>query len=254
LKCLQSMTNSERQTMWIRIVALLLIASVCSAQAPVVGTPQAPPAADTMITVPQGTLIALKLISSIKSKSTKPGDPVRAVVSFPLTVGTRVAVPAGTYVDGIVEKVIAHPKAGQMASMQLRFNRLLFANGYSVPLVAANQAKAIAPEPFSRSTDFLADARDGAPYPGAGFGASGQNPQPLPLPPLPSTGPSPGAMAGIGIGAGVGILVIALAINHHHGSSADFIVFDSGWQFEMALAEPLTLDGAQVSAAAAMAH
>lgn len=229
-----------------RLVALVLTTSICAAQTPTAPAPQMQ--VSDVITVPQGSLVALKLITAIKTKSTHPGDPVRAVVAFPLAIGTRVAIPAGTYVEGSVSRVRAH--TGSAASLQLRFTRLLFANGYAASLVATN-AEAMLNDP-RRASDGLADARGAAPYLGEAFARPGQtNPQP---PPLPSMGPSPGAMAGIGIGAGVGILVLTLAINHHRASSADFILFDSGWQFQMALEEPLTLDAAEVSAAAAMAR
>ncbi|MGA8087207.1 MAG: hypothetical protein WCA10_07870 [Terracidiphilus sp.] len=239
--------------MLLRIVAFLLIASISAAQTPTIPQPVNPPATTDTITVPMGTLVALNLITSIKSKSTRPGDPVRAVVAFPLAIGSRVAIPAGTYVEGVVDKVNAHPRAGGSASVQLRFTRLLFANGYSVPLVATNvQANFLVPDAKTQATYQLADARDGAPYLGEGFAASGQNPPQLP--PLPSMGPSPGALAGIGIGAGAGILVLSLVIGHHRANSADFILFDAGWQFQMALQEPLALDPAQISAATTIAH
>lgn len=237
--------------MLLRIVAILLIASITTGQTP--AAPQEPAsttAATNTITVPQGTLVALKLISSIKSKSTKAGDPVRAVVAFPLAIGTSVAIPANTFVDGTVEKVNAHPKRGGLASVELRFTRLLFANGYSVPLVATNtQAHIIEPSSLSRPGYLLANARDGQPYLGEAFATPGQtNPQP---PPLPTLGPSPGKLAAIGIGASVGIMVLILTVAHHRAGSVDYLLFDSGWQFEMTLQEPLTLDAAQVSAPAA---
>jgi hypothetical protein len=252
-----------------RFVALVLITSICTAQTPVI--PSATPASSTgsmpqqnnspasvglsegRITVPQGSLVALKLVSSIRSKSTHPGDPVRAVVAFPLAIETHVAIPAGTYVEGVIDKVKAHPAGGAAATVQLRFTRLLFANGYSVPLVATN-SQAVAPIPGDprRTRTELADGRDGVPWLGEAFAAPGQEPTPPPT--LPSTGPSPGELAGIGIGVTVGILVVALVIGHHRSSSTDYVLFDSGWQFQMALQEPLTLDAAQVSAATAMAQ
>jgi hypothetical protein len=239
--------------MRLKIVVFFLIASISAAQTPTLPQAVNPAAPSDITTVPMGTLVALNLITSIKSKSTKPGDPVRAVVAFPLAIGTRVAIPAGTYVEGVVDKVNAHPGAGGSATAQLRFTRLLFANGYSVPLVATNvQAELFVPDAGMQPMYRLADARDGAPYLGEAFAAAGQNPSPLP--PLPSVGPSPGTLAGIAIGAGAGILVLGLVIGHHRGGSADFILFDAGWQFQMALQEPLTLDAAQVSAAAAMAR
>lgn len=242
--------------MRLRIVAFLLIASISVAQTPTIPQAANPAAPTGIITVPMGTLVALNLITSIKSKSTKPGDPVRAVVAFPLAIGTRVVIPAGTYVDGVIDKVNAHPRAGGSATAQLRFTRLLFANGYSVPLVATNvQAKLFVPDTRAQPTYQLADTRDGAPYLGEAFAAAGQNPPPLPpLPPLPSNGPSPGTLAGIGIGAGAAIAVLSLVIGHHQAGSSDFILFDAGWQFQMSLQEPLALDAAQTSAAPATAH
>ena len=239
--------------MRLRIVACFLIAAVNAAQTPT--TPQAavPPVETGTIAVPQGSLVALNLISSIKSKSTRPGDPVRAVVAFPLAIGDRVAIPPGTFAEGIVDKVNAHPRRGDPPNVQIRFTRLLFTNGYSVPLVATNtQAMLLAPDPKTQSGWQLADSRDGAPFLGEAFAAPGQTtPQ---LPPLPANGPSPGTLAGIGIGTTLGILVLALTIGHHRAGSADYILFDTGWQFQMALQQPLTLDAAQVSAAVAMAR
>jgi hypothetical protein len=42
-----------------------------------------------------------------------------------------------------------------------------------------------------------------------------------------------------------------LVLAHHRGNSTDFVLFDAGWQFQMVLDSPVTLDPAQVAAAAA---
>ena len=246
------------------LISQILSTSTCAAQTPTIlpappqssSSPAPQPANLGSITVPQGSLVALILISNIRSKSTHPGDPVRAAVAFPLAIDARVAIPPGTYVEGVIDRVNAHPSRGAAPSVQLRFTQLLFANGYSVPLVATNAQAAIPiPNDPRRSNVELAYARNGAPYLGEAFAVPAQNPpQPPPLPPLPSVGPSPGTLAGIGIGAGVGILVLSLALGHHRATSADYVLFDSGWQFQMRLEEPLTLEAAQVSAAAALAR
>ncbi len=236
--------------MTFRLVAFAAIASIFSAQMPT--APPVPASSPATITVPPGTLVALKLISTIKSKSTRPGDPVRAIVAFPLAIGTQVAVPAGTYVEGVIDKVNTHPSRGANPSVQIRFNRLLFANGYSVPLVAANtQAYLREMNDPQRLPDALADARDGASFFGESFAAGQSNPQ---LPPLPSVGPSPAKVIGISLGATAGIVVLGLVFGHHHAAHADYALFDAGWQFQMAIEQPLTLDAAQVSAAMALAH
>ena len=239
--------------MQFRFVAVSLIASMCCAQTPMPASPNPasssasqPTTASGSITVTTGTTVPLTLVTPIKSKSTHPGDTVRTVVAFPVTVGTQVAIPAGAYVEGVVNVVNVRDKQNHMPSVQIHFTRLLFANGYSVPLDAVNtEAMTIDPHPLSQTTYQLADSRDGAPYLGAGFGTSGQTTPTLP--PLPQVGPNPAVVTGAVLGGGVGVLVLALVLAHHHGMP-DMVLFDNGWQCQMALSSPLTLDAARVAA------
>jgi hypothetical protein len=244
-----------------QLIAVLLIASICSAQTPMPvptgpanSAPQAPAmpvAPSDTITVAQGTSIPMTLVSPIKSTSTKPGDTVRAVVAFPVTVGAQLAIPAGTYVEGVVNAVTVRAPHTHMPSVQIHFTRLLFANGYSATLDAANtEAIVIVPEPRSQATYEIADAREGAPLLGEGFGAAGQTtPEPAPLPRL---GPNPAVVVGGVLGGTAALLVLVLTLGHRHGN-ADYVLFDNGWQFQMALSSPLALDAAKVAAAADMA-
>jgi type IV secretion system protein VirB10 len=207
-----------------------------------------------MITVPQGTTVPLTLVGSIRNKM-KPGDAVRARVAFPVTVDTQVAIPAGTYVQGTLTALHAQPKHGQPASVELHMTGLLFANGYAVPLDADNvQALMIEPETAPKQTVELADARDGAPGLGDGFGEGmGEGQNPPTLPPTPQVGPNPAVVGGAIAGSAAIALILALTLGHHHTANVDYIVFDSGWQFQMALQQPLTLDASKVTAAAAAA-
>src|ERR1700756_4979264 len=115
--------------MGFRFVAVLLIASVCAAQTPV-PAPSAAPSLPPPIMVAEGTSNALTLLNPIRSKTTKPGDAVRAVVAFPVTVGTHVAIPAGTYAQGTVTAIASHGSHGQPPNVRIHFTSLLFANGY----------------------------------------------------------------------------------------------------------------------------
>jgi hypothetical protein len=192
-------------------------------------------------------------VSPIKSKSTKPGDSVRAVVAFPVTVGTQLAIPAGTYVEGVVNAVTSRSKRATTPSLRVHFTRILFANGYSVALDAVNtEALMIDPTVGSQATYEIADARAGAPFLGEEFAAGGQSqPEAPPLQPLPRVGPNP-AVVGGAVGGGFAIFtVLALVLAHHHGANADYLLYDNGWQFQMALQSPLTLDANKVAAAAA---
>jgi hypothetical protein len=227
-------------------VALVLIGSISSAQ-----TPLPAPARAATVTVAPGTTVALTLVSTIRSKTTRPGDAVRAVVAFPVTVGTQLAIPAGTYVQGAVNAVHAHPAHGQAPSVDLRFTTLLFANGYSVTIDAINTAANIGlPEPLPQALGEIADGRDGAPLLGEGFAGAGQYPQPPTLPPVPQAGPNPAVVTGAVLGGGVGIMALTLILSHHHAGNIDAVLFDNGWQFQMAFAQPLTLDVSRVAEAA----
>ncbi len=208
---------------------------------------------DQIIKLPAGTAIPLTLMTVIKSKSTKPGDSVRAVVAFPVTAGTQLAIPAGTYVEGIVNKVTAKPLSNQAPMLSVRFTRLVFTNGYSASVRGENTQALLMPPEASSPANEIAELMPMR-MPGERFamGAGQTSPTMPTLPPLPQVGPSMGKVIGISLGATAGLLVGSLLWFHHRVNSYDFAVFDVGWQFQMVLDSPVTLDPAQVMAAAAM--
>ena len=55
--------------------------------------------------VPAGTKVLLQLRSALNSKSARPGDGVYFASTFPVVVGSRVMIPAGVYVQGVVDRV-----------------------------------------------------------------------------------------------------------------------------------------------------
>lgn len=193
------------------------------------------------ITVPPGTTVAMTLVGQIRSKSTKPGDTVRAVVAFPVTVGTQLAIPAGTYVEGIVNSVTKH---GSQSRVEIHFTRLLFANAYAVGLDATStqaMGSGLDPSGLNPITAAVGELAYG--------GAPGQtSPEP---PPLPQVGPSKGLVIGLSVGGAGAVVAVALLTAHHRGAG-DYVLFDNGWQFQMALNSPLTLDAGKVAAAEAM--
>jgi hypothetical protein len=253
--------------MFVQSVTALMIASLTMAQTPILATPDSsapaaqvapapfgqnalPPAAQA-ITVPTGTAVQLTLMSAVKSKSTKAGDTVRAVVAFPVTIGTQLAIPAGTFVDGDVLQVTARPKAGQQPSFRVHFTRLVFSNGYSVALNGENTQAMVLPSDSSAPTNEVAEL---APLrlPGSRFAmGEGQEPPPTEPPTLPRVGPNPAVIGGV-MGGISALLIIGMLVGaHHRVNNTDFLLYDAGWQFQMILDSPLTLDAAQVSAAAA---
>jgi type IV secretion system protein VirB10 len=247
--------------MFVQSITALMIASLLTAQNPVQSSPAAPPVqqtpappplqtpaqpAATTITVPAGTAIPLTLMNPVKSKSTKPGDSVRAVVAFPVTVGSRLAIPTGTFVEGTVTQVSAQPLKNQAPTLRVHFTRLLFANGYSMALNGENTQSFLLPDGNRASTVEVAELTP-MPFPGAHF-AMGEGQQTLP--PLPQVGPSKAVVIGSVTGGFAAFMIAMFALGHHRMNSYDFVVFDVGWQFQMVLDSPVVLDAAQVAAAA----
>jgi hypothetical protein len=132
-----------------RFVALFSIASLVSAQTPhaflqsavptaAAGQVAAPVSVQTL-TVPAGTAIPLTLINPLKKKSTKPGDAVRATVAFPIMAGMQVAIPAGSYVEGVVLQLTDRAPDIHQPEVAIHFTRLVFTSGYSVNLDAPHK-------------------------------------------------------------------------------------------------------------------
>lgn len=244
---------------WIAMVGVF-VATSCLAQVPTqpaptsVGLEQAPPAAQKFtITVPAGTRVPVTLTYSVTSKTAHAGDAIHAVTAFPVTVGTTVAIPAGTYVEGVLDTVRRRASADHPA-LQMHFTQLLFANGYTVPLDSA-MTEARAGDPNGNVAEASAREEDGAqssvPVSASSMSNSFGAQQAPALPPLPKVGPNPAVVAGVGTAALAGILITVFALGHHRGA---YTFLDAGAQVNMVLQSPLTLDGNQVAAALASTH
>jgi type IV secretion system protein VirB10 len=209
-------------------------------------------AVGSALVVPAGTVVPLTLVNPIKSKSTRPGDSIRAVVAFPVTIDGKVAIPAGTYVDGTLAAPLQKAKHQATPDVQLHLTQLVYSNGYTAA-IQAMQARLVPPstEPAAAVAE-EAENRTQTPY-GNSF-VSGQTvAAPTPAP-LPSVGPSPGLVIGISLGATAAVIGTAVALSHHGARNTDYIVHDAGWQFEMKLESPLSLDPIQVALATGSIH
>jgi hypothetical protein len=155
-----------------------------------------------------------------------------------VTVGTQLAIPVGTYVDGTVDKVSKGGRSGP--SVQMHFTQLLYANGYSVDIDGESvQAKALRPN--SRSSEAAAlPANSGS---GNSLAAQVLAQQP----PVQTPASHIGTVVGIGLASAAAAIAIPLILLHHWGGTV--VLFDAGWQFEMVLNSPLSVDAASVAGA-----
>jgi len=188
------------------------------------------------IAVPEGTRVQAALANPIRVSAAHVGGMVRAVTTFPVTVGKDVAIPQGAFLEGSIVKV---GKRGSTPfdGLQIEFRQLVFANGYSVALDGSvAEAKALEP----------------AAIPGRAAGTLGlmasAMPQASTPPPLPQVGPPKGPIIAATLGGTVALLVVGLILAHQHihDQGRDF---DTGYQFEIVLRAPLELDSARVAAA-----
>jgi hypothetical protein len=202
----------------------------------------------------------MRLASPITNKTSKRGNAVRATTAYPVTVDAQTAIPAGTYVEGVIGKVDMRGASGP--SLQMHFTRILFNNGYTVTVDATNSAALIVRPSGSLPGDpaFASESLPGhTPYPGesapaysnAHALAAQQGTGLPPLPPLHNPGPSIGVVTGITVGAAAAAIVALILLNRHGGAETSGIIFDTGWQFQMVLQSPLTLDETSVAAAVA---
>lgn len=229
------------------LIALLAASTCCAQEA--ASNPQPQPPVPTQapttsqqlsITIPAGTRIPLSLTSPISTKARR-GNNVRAVTGFPVTVGTQVAIPVGTYLEGVIDKLSKGGRSGP--SVQMHFTRLLFANGYSVS-IDANNTEAKARSPNSSPTDHSAFVGEKA----NSLAAGSSSQLPTVQPPSSHTG----AIVGLAVGGAAASAAIVILDRRHAGSGG--VLFDAGWQFEVVLASPLSVDVASVAAAAAISR
>lgn len=84
----------------------------------------AAPAAPRVVTVPEGTIVAIRLVDPINTAQAHAGDTFRATVSSPVMVGDETVIPADADVEGqIVNAASAGHFTGQSA-LALTLSRL----------------------------------------------------------------------------------------------------------------------------------
>jgi len=83
--------------------------------------------------VPAGTKVLLDLKSSINTHSAKPGDGVYLTSTFPVVVGNRVMIPAGVYVQGVVDRVARGTRTSK-SQLDMHFTSIIFPNGSVVEI------------------------------------------------------------------------------------------------------------------------
>jgi type IV secretion system protein VirB10 len=194
-------------------------------------------------TVPAGTKVLLQLHSAINTRSAKPGDGVYLASTFPVVVGNRVMIPAGVYVQGVVDRVARAGRVKGRSQLDMHFTSMIFPNGtvVEIPGLVNNLPGA--------SKQTVKDDGEGTIEQAGDKGRNAGTVAEIAIP----TGGSVGSIAGLGsghplaggvAGIGAGLAAIGLATLFTRGADVNI---ESGTQVEMVLQRPLVLEEENLS-------
>lgn len=192
------------------------------------------------IEVPQGTKVLLALRSAVNTKTANPGDGVYLSSSFPVVVDGRVAIPAGVYVQGVIDQVTRPGRVKGRAAVRMHFTSMIFPNGtvVNIPGVVNSLPGSGGPKVGDEGTIQQASnkGKDAgtiaqATIQGASLGTIGG-----------AVADHPGAGAGYGALAGgaAGLIYTLL-------TRGDDVVLNVGEGVEMVLQRPLTITQANLA-------
>jgi hypothetical protein len=223
---------------------------------------QSQPRTQSTVTIPAGTELALVLTQPVQSRYVRRGDDIYAQITSPVDSGNEVVIPAGTFVDGKVDKIDRHGGRGEL---RLQSMSITFPDGYVAPISGpatletgdGYALKDPGPNRFGAAMGLIGG--------GAGLGAlighsvgsstgtltTSSPPGCVGAPPncissSVSTGGSKGIDTGIGLtvgGAIGGVAALALLASSHH------FFLDVGSPVEMTLQQPIMLQQDEVAKA-----
>lgn len=232
---------------------ILLLAALCAAF-PIVAQQSGPlpppalvrdrtaasaaPAPSDKVTIPAGTKVPLILKQSISTSTARPGDPIYASTNFPVIVDDKTVLPAGCYVQGVVDEVKRAGRVKGRAEILVHFRTIILPSGYVVPLGGAVEGAPDSDDSKVKDSEGTIqekgqkghDAKTVAEGAGIGMAVGSV-----------ATRTGKGAIAGGGAGA-VGGLVATLLTR---GSD---VKLPAGATLDMILERPLTVDQAKLSA------
>jgi hypothetical protein len=213
--------------------------------APPASAPAITPAPKTY-TVPSGTKVLLQLRSAINTKSAKPGDSIYLASTFPVVVGNRVMIPAGVYVQGVVDHVVRAGHVKGKSQLDMHFTSIIFPNGTVVEIPGIVDAL-----PGAKKQQ-VKDDGEGTIQQDADKGRNAGEVAKIAIP----TGGTVGSIGGLASGhplaggiAGIGAGLAAAGLVSLFTRGAD-VNIESGTQVEMMLQRPLILQEENLSGTA----
>lgn len=246
-----------------RVAVALMLALLLAASSFAQQTPSFPIAGDQAsrssqnahvlpktVTIPADTQVALVLTHPVNSKTMHRGDEIYVQTTAPVLVNDRVAIPAGTFGQAKVNKLVRSGGRGEMSLDSIAF---VFANGYIANVNGPLKAESEEGSAFANPSSGTRTGAFVAPFAGLGLGALiGAAAHTTHTSSLGSMSMTTSTPVGIGIGSMVGmaaggIVSFAMLARSH------YFYVDAGSALQMRLPQPVNLDAQQIAAAVAKA-
>lgn len=185
----------------------------------------------SLVTLPSDTKVLLVLKNRVSSRNARAGDAVYLESTFPVTHNGRVVIPAGTYVQGVIDSVKRSGRVKGRAEILMHFTTLIYPNGYTVTLPGSLDSADSQDNQRVKDKEGTVQA-DGTKGKDAATIATSTGVGTL------SGGLSHG-LKGAGIGAGVGAAVGMLTTLFTRG---DEVILDSGSSITMVFQRPVDFE------------
>ncbi|HEU4390763.1 MAG TPA: peptidoglycan-binding protein [Blastocatellia bacterium] len=89
---------------------------------------------DRSWSVPQGTVVSMRMDSWLNSGTARAGDRFTSTVTIPVYVNGKTVIPAGSIVEGHVTAATPAKRRSQSGTIAVEFDQIVFPNGSRVPL------------------------------------------------------------------------------------------------------------------------
>lgn len=180
--------------------------------------------------VPAGTRLPLILHNSINTRNVQPSDPVYLETVFPVIVNGKIAIPAGSYVQGEITEAKRPGKGKGAAEVRIRLTTLIFPNGYTVNFDAVPTNAGTGGSEYADKEGQINKDRDRAGDAGTVIKTTGAG---------AGIGAIAGGAQGAGIGAGLGAAAGLAAVLMSRGPELEL---PRGSNVDIMLDRPLPLD------------
>lgn len=190
------------------------------------------------ITLPSGTRVPLVLKHAITTKTAREGDAIYAETNFPVVADGKMAIPPGTYVQGVITRIQRAGRVKGKAELLVHFTSMIFPSGYTVLLPGS-----VDNVPGQENSQMKDKDQEGTVQ-----GPGGKGKDAGTIASSAGTGAVIGGIAqrgykGVGVGGAAGAAVGLATVLLSRGPD---VRIESGSTVEMVLQRPVTIDASRL--------